>query len=90
MRSTCLFYHSVVGQRKGKPSSSAAERVIVVVQLLVALGGHSSVSHDETGLLCQAEMHFMGGPGSLLDGQAMVCVVGDSSGIGAPRLTLSG
>ena len=65
------------------------ERVIILVELRVALCGHTGVAHDHIHTVRNVDFHLSSGKRTLIDAQTVVEVVGDARRVRAAHLTLA-
>mgnify|MGYP006972492148 CR=1 FL=1 len=68
----------------------SGKRVVVAVIELVALGCHSSMSHDYIGIFVQAQMYLMSGKRTLENRHFAVMVKGKASSVGSALLAFLG
>ena len=78
--------NAIMGQGEGGITNLPGEGVIVCVEPLAALGGHTGVAHDEIGVLVDLEPQQMGRQGTLVDFQIAAGVVSDTGCIRTPFL----
>lgn len=77
--------------RKGEwlPADCASERVVVLIELLIALSSHTGVSHDDVNPLRHAQPQFTGGQRSFENTQPPRKVVGNAGRIRAAYLAFA-
>ena len=65
------------------------KRVVILVELCIALCGHASVSHHDIYAVRNMNLHFSSGKRALIDAQAVVEIVRDTGRIRAAHLTFA-
>ena len=64
----------------------APERMVVVILLFASLRGKSGVAHHSGRALWQLEMKLVGGLRTLIDGQMIALIIGNTGGVIAAYL----
>ena len=93
-----IFFHAkflvipenaIVCEGKAAAVNMTKERVVVLVKLRIALGGHARVTHHDVYVVGQVDFHFPSGKRALVDAHTTIEVVRDAGCIGAAHLALS-
>ena len=66
------------------------ERMIVLIELSIALGRHSRVTHDYVDVMWQVNFHLSSGQRALINTHAAIEVVRNTSRVCAAHLAFSG
>ena len=93
-----IFFHAkffivpenaVMRERKAVSVNAPQKRMVILVKLRVALCRHTGMSHDGIHAVRNVDFHFSSGKGTLVDAQAVVEVVRNTSRVRAAHLAFS-
>ena len=77
-------------ESKAAAVNFAEKRMIILVELRVALCGHTGMPHDHVHTVRNVDFHLPSGNWALVNPQTVVEIVGDARRVRAAHLTLSG
>ena len=76
-------------ESKAAAVNFAEKRMIILVELRVALCGHTGMTHDRVHTVWNVNLHFSSGKGALINAQTAVEAVGNTCRVRTANLTLS-
>ena len=81
--------NAVVSEGKATAVNMTKERVVILVELCIALCGHTGMTHHDVYAVRNVNLHFPSGKGALINPQTVVKVIGDACRVCAAHLTFS-
>ena len=76
-------------ESKAAAVNFAEKRMIILVELRVALCGHTGMTHDRVHTVWNVNLHFSSGKGALINAQTAVEAVGNTCRVRTAHLAFS-
>lgn len=81
--------NAIVCEGKAAAVNMTKERMIVLIELSIALGRHSRVTHDYVDVMRKVDLHFPSGQRALINPHTTVEIIRNAGCIRATNLTLT-